>query len=92
MHFYVEGKAAKGTVQVAMEKGVGEKEFRFGTLALDVPGQKRVYLEGGESVVGGVPHWGGLLVDVGGDVLDAKVDGKEIEGFESVLDRLEFFG
>ena len=52
MHFYVEGKAAKGTVQVTMEKGVGEKEFKFGTLALDVPGQKRVYLEGGESVIG----------------------------------------
>lgn len=52
MHFYVEGPVAKGTVQVQMRKAPGEKEFEFVLLALDVPGQKRYYLEGGEKLFG----------------------------------------
>lgn len=53
MHFYVEGPAAKGTVQVQMKKAPEEKEFQYEMLALDVPGQKRYYLEGGEGLLGG---------------------------------------
>lgn len=42
---------------------------------------------GGESVISGVPHWGGLIVDLGnGHYLDASVDGTTISGFSSTLD------
>ncbi|KAK0266297.1 mitochondrial import inner membrane translocase subunit tim21 [Friedmanniomyces endolithicus] len=41
MHFYVEGPAAKGTVNLHMTRLPGEKEV----LALDVPGKQRVFLE-----------------------------------------------
>lgn len=61
MHFYVEGPVAQGTVQVVMRKGPGEKEFQYQTLALDVPGQKRVYLEGGEKVMGGASKGGRMF-------------------------------
>lgn len=44
MHFYVEGKAAKGTVNLHMTRRPGE-DFEYQMLALDVPGQQRYYLE-----------------------------------------------
>ena len=45
MHFYVEGPQAKGTVNVHMTRGPGEKDFEYRLLALDVPGKQRCYLE-----------------------------------------------
>ncbi|KAK2802480.1 hypothetical protein FQN51_004543 [Onygenales sp. PD_10] len=42
---------------------------------------------GGESVVSGVPHWSGLVLDLSdGKYLDATVDAAEIRNFKSVLD------
>lgn len=42
---------------------------------------------GHESVISGVPHWGGLVVDLGnGEYLDASVDGDTISNFKSTLD------
>lgn len=42
---------------------------------------------GGESVISGVPHWGGLIVDVGnGEYLDASADSDTITHFKSTLD------
>ena len=42
---------------------------------------------GGESVISGVPHWGGLVVDLGnGEYLDASVDNSTISHFKSTLD------
>lgn len=42
---------------------------------------------GRESVISGVPHWGGLVVDLGnGEYLDAYVDGDTISNFKSTLD------
>ncbi|KAL8848061.1 MAG: hypothetical protein Q9221_006895 [Calogaya cf. arnoldii] len=41
---------------------------------------------GGESVISGVPHWSGIVVDLGDDVfLDASVDTSEISNFTSTL-------
>ena len=41
---------------------------------------------GGESVISGVPHWGGIIVDLGADVyLDATVDNSTISNFSSSL-------
>lgn len=44
MHFYVEGPIAKGTVNLHMTRREGG-DFEYQTLALDVPGQQRYYLE-----------------------------------------------
>lgn len=42
---------------------------------------------GGESVISGVPHWGGLVVDLGnGEYLDASADNDTITHFKSTLD------
>lgn len=42
---------------------------------------------GGESVISGIPHWSGLVVDLGGDkFIDASIDSKTISGFETMLD------
>lgn len=42
---------------------------------------------GGESVISGVPHWGGLIVDLGnGEYLDASADSDTITHFKSTLD------
>ncbi|SMY22156.1 unnamed protein product [Zymoseptoria tritici ST99CH_1A5] len=41
---------------------------------------------GGESVISGVPHWGGLVVVAGESVLDANVREEEVSGFSSTLD------
>lgn len=49
MHFYVEGPAAKGTVNLHMTRGPGEKEFEYRMLALDVPGKQRLYLENADA-------------------------------------------
>ncbi|KAL8729593.1 MAG: hypothetical protein Q9166_004673 [cf. Caloplaca sp. 2 TL-2023] len=41
---------------------------------------------GGESVISGLPHWSGIVVDLGDNVfLDASVDPSEITGFSSTL-------
>lgn len=41
---------------------------------------------GGESVISGIPHWSGIVVDLGDDVyLDAYVDPSEITNFSSTL-------
>lgn len=46
-----------------------------------------LYQYGGESVISGVPHWAGLVVDAGGgQVLDASVDASQISGFSSAMD------
>ncbi|KAF2097185.1 putative acid trehalase [Rhizodiscina lignyota] len=42
---------------------------------------------GGESIIAGVPHWGGLIVvSSGGSVLNATVPAEQISGYSSVLD------
>lgn len=42
---------------------------------------------GGESVISGIPHWGGLVVDLGnGEYLDASVSSSTISHFRSTLD------
>ncbi|KAL2387071.1 hypothetical protein RJ035_004418 [Blastomyces gilchristii] len=42
---------------------------------------------GGESVISGVPHWSGLILDLGNNqYLDATVDAAEISNFKSTLD------
>lgn len=41
---------------------------------------------GGESVISGVPHWAGLHLQVGNDILSASVPASEISGFSSTLD------
>lgn len=41
---------------------------------------------GGESVISGIPHWAGLHVKVGEDVLDASVPAEQISSFTSTLD------
>ncbi|KAI4093694.1 MAG: hypothetical protein LQ344_002759 [Seirophora lacunosa] len=41
---------------------------------------------GGESVISGIPHWSGIVLDLGDDVfLDASVDPAEITNFTSTL-------
>lgn len=41
----------------------------------------------GESVISGIPHWSGLVLDLGDDTyLDATVDNKTISGFRSTYD------
>jgi import inner membrane translocase subunit TIM21 len=64
MHFYVEGPAAKGTVQVHMTKAPGEKDFQYRTLALDVPGQQRHYLVNVDGLSSGLSKAGGRLFGV----------------------------
>lgn len=41
---------------------------------------------GGESVISGVPHWSGLHLQVGGEVLNASVPANQISGFSATLD------
>ncbi|KAJ5691973.1 hypothetical protein N7462_001396 [Penicillium macrosclerotiorum] len=42
---------------------------------------------GGDSVISGVPHWSGLILDLGNETyLDATVDNSTISDFESVYD------
>ncbi|KAK5991696.1 Acid trehalase [Cladobotryum mycophilum] len=42
---------------------------------------------GGDSVISGIPHWSGLILDLGDDgYLDATVDNKTISGFRSTYD------
>jgi len=42
---------------------------------------------GGESVIAGVPHWSGLIIDLGNNTyLDASTDASQISGFSSTLD------
>lgn len=41
---------------------------------------------GGESVISGVPHWAGLHLAVGDNVLDASVPAEQISDFNSTLD------
>lgn len=45
---------------------------------------------GGESVISGVPHWGGIVVDLGAGVyLDATVDNSTVSNFSSTLNAKE---
>ena len=45
---------------------------------------------GGESVISGIPHWGGIVVDLGAGVyLDATVDNTTISNFSSTLNAKE---
>ena len=45
---------------------------------------------GGESVISGVPHWGGIVVDLGAGVyLDATVDKRTVSDFSSTLNAKE---
>ncbi|KAK5169795.1 alpha,alpha-trehalase ath1 [Saxophila tyrrhenica] len=44
-----------------------------------------LYQYGGESVISGVPHWSGLHVAVGDDLLDASVPSDQISDFSSAL-------
>lgn len=41
---------------------------------------------GGESVIAGVPHWGNLMVDSNGHVLNASTPPSQISGFSSTMD------
>jgi trehalose/maltose hydrolase-like predicted phosphorylase len=41
---------------------------------------------GGESVIAGVPHWAGLLVESNGHVLNASVPQSQLSNFRSTLD------
>ncbi|RMY67253.1 hypothetical protein D0863_07919 [Hortaea werneckii] len=45
-----------------------------------------LYQYGGESVISGIPHWAGLLLKVGDNVLDARVPASQISNFSSTLD------
>ena len=45
-----------------------------------------LYQYGGESVISGVPHWAGLHVQVGDEVLQAGVPDDQISNFKSSLD------
>jgi trehalose/maltose hydrolase-like predicted phosphorylase len=44
-----------------------------------------LYQYGGESVISGIPHFGGLLLEVNGNLLNATVDPSQVTGFESIL-------
>ncbi|KAF2191245.1 carbohydrate-binding module family 32 protein [Zopfia rhizophila CBS 207.26] len=45
-----------------------------------------LYQYGGESVISGVPHWAGLVVEANGATLNASVDAEDISDFSSTLD------
>ncbi|KKA25316.1 acid trehalase [Rasamsonia emersonii CBS 393.64] len=46
-----------------------------------------LYQYGGESVISGVPHWSGLVLDLGdGNYLDATVDSSTISDYSTVYD------
>lgn len=45
-----------------------------------------LYQYGWESFTAGIPHWSGLVVEVGGEVLNASVDAEHVSGFVSSLD------
>ena len=64
MHFYVEGPAAKGTVQVHMTKAPGDKDFEYRMLALDVLGHQRHYLVNADGLSSGLSKAGGRLFGV----------------------------
>ncbi|KAF8472036.1 TIM21-domain-containing protein [Kalaharituber pfeilii] len=49
MHFYVEGDAGKGVVQLHLMKRPGDDEYDYKYLFLDVRGQQRVYLENADA-------------------------------------------
>jgi len=50
MHFYVSGPACdQGTVYVHMVKGRDDSSFSYYSLALDVPGHDRIWLENAEA-------------------------------------------
>jgi mitochondrial import inner membrane translocase subunit TIM21 len=46
--FYVEGPLNQGVVYVHMTRRPSENDWRYYTLALDVKGQQRVWLENAE--------------------------------------------
>jgi import inner membrane translocase subunit TIM21 len=64
MHFYVEGPAANGTVNLHMTKAPGEKDFEYRTLTLDVPEHPRHYLVNVDGLSSGLSKAGGRLFGV----------------------------
>ncbi|KAF2200714.1 hypothetical protein GQ43DRAFT_449332 [Delitschia confertaspora ATCC 74209] len=45
-----------------------------------------LYQYGGESVISGIPHWSGLVVESSGHILNASVNASSIVNFSSTLD------
>ena len=45
MHYNVSGALASGIINVHMTRGRDDKHWMYYSLALDVPGQERVWLE-----------------------------------------------
>jgi trehalose/maltose hydrolase-like predicted phosphorylase len=46
-----------------------------------------LYQYGGESVISGIPHWAGIILDLGGDLyLDASTSNSTISSFSSMMD------
>ncbi|KAF2797393.1 carbohydrate-binding module family 32 protein [Melanomma pulvis-pyrius CBS 109.77] len=45
-----------------------------------------LYQYGGESIISGVPHWSGLVVEAHGAILNASVNPDHLTGFTSTLD------
>ncbi|KAF2721418.1 TIM21-domain-containing protein [Polychaeton citri CBS 116435] len=62
MHFYVEGPANKGTVNLHMIKPPGKRDFEYQVLALDVPGHQRHYLENADAKLD--QRWQGKMFGV----------------------------
>jgi import inner membrane translocase subunit TIM21 len=62
MHFHAEGPKAKGTVQVHMVRPHGSHEWEYHTLALDVPGRQRIWVENKEKA--GIDKKGGTMFGV----------------------------
>lgn len=48
MSFKIRGPLNSGTAQLYMVRRRDESHFSYGHLALDVPGQQRLYLENGD--------------------------------------------
>ena len=62
LHFYVEGPANHGTVQVHVARRPGEREWEWRLLALDVPGHQRVEVENRDaSLFGGKREMGKMF-------------------------------
>lgn len=52
MHFHVEGPLGAGIARVHMAKTPDDDRFEYVLLAVDVPGQQRIFLENAEDKVG----------------------------------------
>jgi trehalose/maltose hydrolase-like predicted phosphorylase len=45
-----------------------------------------LYQYGGESIISGIPHWAGLLIESNGAILNASVDAETIQDFSATMD------